>query len=60
MDRGEFGLAALGDERRVTADARRDRKLERDGHRVVLVQAELVTRDLPAALRAILQALREH
>ena len=44
---------------RVTADARRDRKLERAGYRVVRVQAELVTRDLPAALRAILQALRE-
>jgi len=44
---------------RVTADARRDRKLERGGYRVVRVQAELVTRDLPAALRAILQALRQ-
>ena len=45
--------------RRMTADARRDLKLERAGYRVVRVQAELVTRDLPAALRAILQALRE-
>ena len=45
--------------RRVSADARRDRKLTRAGYRVVRVQAELVTRDLPAALRAILQALCE-
>jgi very-short-patch-repair endonuclease len=39
--------------RRVTADAHRDRKLERDGYRVVRLQAELVMRDLPAALLAV-------
>jgi very-short-patch-repair endonuclease len=45
--------------RRVTADARRDRKLEGAGYRVVRVQAELVLRDLPAALLAVRRALVE-
>src|SRR6187549_2727373 len=45
--------------RRVSADARRDRKLARAGYRVVRVQAELVMRDLPAAVRAVQRALDE-
>jgi len=45
--------------RRVTADARRDRKLARAGYRVVRLQAELVMRDLPAAVRAVRRALDE-
>ena len=45
--------------RRVTADARRDRKLARAGYRVVRLQAELLTRDLPAAVRAVRGALDE-
>jgi very-short-patch-repair endonuclease len=45
--------------RRVTADARRNRKLERAGHRVLRLQAELVMRDLPAALLAVQRALNE-
>src|SRR6188768_4258876 len=43
--------------RRVTADARRDRKLARAGHRVLRLQAELVLRDLPAAVLAVQRAL---
>jgi len=38
--------------RRVTADARRDRKLTRAGYRVVRLQSKLVMRDLPAAVRS--------
>ena len=45
--------------RRVTADARRDRELARAGYRVVHLPAELVMRDLPAALRAVRRALDE-
>jgi len=45
--------------RRVTADARRDRKLTRAGYRVVRLQAELIMRDLSAALRAVRRALDE-
>ena len=45
--------------RRVRADARRDRKLARAGYRVVRLQAELVMRDLPAAVRAVRGALDE-
>jgi len=45
--------------RRKAADCRRDHKLERAGYRVVRVQAELVTRDLPAALVAVRRALSE-
>ena len=46
-------------ERRVTADARRDRKLTRVGYRVVRLQAELVMHDISAALRAVRRALNE-
>ena len=45
--------------RRVTADGRRDRKLARAGYRIVRVQAELVMRDVAAALRAVRRALDE-
>ncbi len=45
--------------RRVTADTRRNRKLEREGYRVLRLQAELVMRDLPAALLAVRRALGE-
>ena len=45
--------------RRVTADARRDRKLTRAGYRIVRVQAELVRRELPAAVFAVRRALTE-
>ena len=44
---------------RVTADARRDRKLTRAGYRIVRVQAELVRRELPAAVFAVRRALTE-
>ena len=44
---------------RVAADARRDRKLIRAGYRVVRLPAELVMRDLPAALLAVRRALIE-
>ena len=43
--------------RRVTADTRRDRKLTRAGYLVVRLQAELVMRDLPAAVLAVRRAL---
>ena len=46
-------------ERRVTADARRGRKLARWGYRVVRLQAELVMRHLPAAVLAVRRALDE-
>ena len=42
--------------RRVTADARRDRKLTRAGYRVVRLQSTLVMRDLPAAVLAVQRA----
>ena len=45
--------------RRVTADARRERQLARAGYRLVRLQAELVARDLPAAVLAVLRALSE-
>jgi len=45
--------------RRATADARRDRKLTRAGYRIVRLQAELVVRDLPAAVLAVRRALDE-
>ena len=45
--------------RRATADARRDLKLTRAGYRVLRLQAELVTRDLPAAALAVRRALDE-
>jgi very-short-patch-repair endonuclease len=39
------------------ADARRDEKLARLGYRVLRVDAGLVTRDLPAALTLVREAL---
>jgi len=45
--------------RRASADDRRTLKLTRAGYRVVRLQAELVMRDLPAALRAVQRAVRE-
>lgn len=42
---------------RTTADARRDRCLQRLGYRVLRLPAELVARDLPAALTLIRQML---
>jgi very-short-patch-repair endonuclease len=43
--------------RRERADARRDAKLTRAGYRVLRLEAELVMRDLPAALGRIRGAL---
>jgi very-short-patch-repair endonuclease len=43
--------------RRVSPDARRDRKLARAGYRVIRLQAAVVLRDLPAAVRAVQCAL---
>jgi very-short-patch-repair endonuclease len=43
--------------RRRRADARRDGKLRRAGWRVLRLEAELVRRDLPAAVEAIREAL---
>ena len=43
--------------RRRNADARRDRALARLGYRVVRVDAELVMRDLAAAVARVRQAL---
>ena len=45
--------------RRVSADARRDRKLERGGYRVLRLEAELVMRGIPAAALAVRRALSE-
>jgi very-short-patch-repair endonuclease len=42
---------------RAAADARRDRKLERLGWRVVRLEAEVVLRNLPAAVAAVLAAV---
>ena len=47
--------------RRRAGDARRDRALLREGYRVLRQEAELVVRDLPAAvarIREVLEALR--
>ena len=44
---------------RVKADARRDEALRRLGYRVLRLDAELVMRDLPAALARIRAALAE-
>lgn len=41
------------------SDARRDRKLARLGHRVLRLEAQLVLRQLPAALARVCQALGE-
>lgn len=43
--------------RRAAADARRDRKLRRWGYRVLRLEAALVLRDLPEALRRVGEAL---
>ena len=46
---------------RRAADARRDRALARAGHRVLRLEAQLVMRDLPAAVgrvRAVIEELR--
>jgi very-short-patch-repair endonuclease len=43
---------------RVGADARRDRKLTRMGYRVLRVDAELIRRDVRAAVEQIRTALR--
>ena len=43
--------------RRTTADTRRDRKLTRAGYRIVRVQAELIMRDLSAAILGVRSAL---
>jgi len=42
-----------------SADARRALKLTRAGYRIVRLEAELVMRDLPAALLALRRALSE-
>jgi very-short-patch-repair endonuclease len=44
-------------ERCRRADARRDEKLRRAGYRVLRLEAELVRRDLPAALALVVAAL---
>ena len=44
--------------RRVTADARRTRVLGRLGYRVLRIDAELVLRELPAAVEAVREALQ--
>jgi very-short-patch-repair endonuclease len=43
--------------RRATADARRDRYLRRAGYRVVRIPAELVMRDIAAAVQLVRVAL---
>ena len=45
--------------RRVTADAKRHRKLTRAGYRIVRLHAELVMRDLAAAVFVVRHALDE-
>jgi very-short-patch-repair endonuclease len=44
--------------RRERADAGRDRKLARSCYRVVRVQAEVVMRDLPAAVDTVMKACK--
>ncbi|HVZ30984.1 MAG TPA: DUF559 domain-containing protein [Polyangiaceae bacterium] len=46
-------------EGRRTADARRDEKLRRLGYRVLRVEAELVMRNLPAAVALVKQAVEQ-
>ena len=46
-----------GDARRQRADARRDKRLERAGYRVLRLPAELVLSNLPKAVRLIAAAL---
>jgi very-short-patch-repair endonuclease len=43
--------------RRPRAEARRDRELERAGHQVLHLEAELIMHDLPAAVTRIREAL---
>ena len=43
---------------RVVADARRTRVLERLGYRVLRLNAEVVSRQLPLALEAVRNALQ--
>lgn len=45
-------------ERRAAADARRDRKLERLGYRVLRIPAQLVMRDLEGAMAMVREAFR--
>jgi very-short-patch-repair endonuclease len=45
--------------RRKAADQRRDQKLIRAGYRVLRLEAELVMRDLPAAVLAVRRSLSE-
>jgi len=45
--------------RRKSADARRGHKLVRAGYRILRLEADLVMRDLPAALLAVRRALSE-
>jgi very-short-patch-repair endonuclease len=46
-------------ERRRAADERRDRALAREGYRVLRLEAELIMRDLPAAVGRIRSVLAE-
>ena len=46
--------------RRKHADARRGHKLQKAGYRVLRIQADLVTQDLPAAVARIVAALRSY
>ena len=46
-------------ERRVAADARRDRALERLGYRVLRIPAQVVMRELEVALGRVREALRK-
>jgi very-short-patch-repair endonuclease len=43
---------------RARADARRDRKLQKHGYRVLRIQAQLVMRDLPSAVALVAAALQ--
>ena len=46
-------------EQRRVADARRDRKLERLGYRVLRLEAQLVLKQLPVALARVREVLAE-
>jgi leucyl-tRNA synthetase len=48
-----------GDVRRQRADARRDKRLERAGYRVLRLPAQLVLSDLPQAVQQVRNALTE-
>jgi very-short-patch-repair endonuclease len=45
-------------QKRISADAARDRKLVRAGYTVLRLPASLVQRDLPSATALVQQALR--